>query len=95
MAIQVLRHCRQCYDELYKLRQVSPIPIPNCLDSMEQETAGGIIKKLKAVIESSYFESLPASKIISTGGNASFQWFKSDAKAKANEIWNECKDDLW
>ncbi len=91
MAIQIRQHCIPAYDELSRLREVAPIP--NEIDDMEQDTAGGIVKKVKAVLDSEYFKSLPSSKVIQSGGNADY-WVKTYCKAELDRIWNECKDSL-
>jgi hypothetical protein len=80
------------YDLLQQLRDVSPMPME--LDEMEQQTSLGIIKKLKAVLDSEYVKSLPSSKVIVSGGNDHYNWFKSDFKSAAAEIYSECKDYL-
>lgn len=61
---------------------------------MEEKTAGGIVKKVKAILDSNYFFYLPDSKVIKSGLVDDFQWEKSKAKKEMNRIWNECKDSL-
>ena len=92
MAISIREHCIPASDFLSRLRNVAPIPSE--LDSMEQKTGGGIIKKIKAVVESPYFKALPKSATIRSGANPAYEWRKADAAAEAEQIWNECKDDL-
>ena len=92
MAISIREHCIPAYDELSRLRRVSPIPAE--LDDMEEKTAGGIVKKIKAVVNSPYFKGLPNSKIIVSGAVQNYVWKKAEAEAKANRIWNDCKNYL-
>lgn len=92
MAISIREHCIPAYDILSRLRNVAPIPSE--LDSMEQKTGGGIIKKIKAVVESPYFKALPNSAIIESGAEPNYEWRKADAEKEADLIWEDCKDDL-
>lgn len=92
MSISIREHCIPAYDELSRLRSV--LEIPSDLDSMEEKTAGGIVKKVKAVLDSDYFKSLPNTKVIKSGFVNDFQWKKSDAKKEMTRIWNECKNSL-
>ena len=92
MAISIREHCIAAYDELSRLRRVEPIPAE--LDGMEEKTAGGIVKKIKAVIDSPYFRGLPDSKTIQSGANSNFIWKKAEAEVEATRIWNDCKNYL-
>lgn len=53
---------------------------------MEEGTAGGIIAKLKAVIESEYFNDLPDQSIIKSGMVDNWQWVKKDVLYECKEI---------
>ena len=92
MAISIRNHRIPAYDELHRLRQVQEIP--QDIDVMEEKTAGGIVKKIKAVLDSVYFKNLPYSKFIQSGGNDTYLWKKINAQAETTRIWNECKDSL-
>lgn len=92
MAISIREHCIPAYDELSRLRKVSPIPAE--LDGLEEKTGGGIVKKIKAVVDSPYFKGLPNSKTIQSGAMPKYNWKKAEAEAEANRIWNDCKNDL-
>ena len=92
MAISIRNHCIPAHDELHRLRQVQEIP--QDLDAMEEKTAGGIVKKIKAVLDSEYFKNLPESQVIKSGGNDSYLWNKRKAAAEMTRIWNECKDSI-
>lgn len=61
------------------------------LEEMEEKTAGGIIKKFKAVIESDYFAELPSTAIITKGIIENALWSKSETLNAFNEIYRECK----
>lgn len=92
MTISIRNHCIPAHDELHRLRQVQDIP--HDLDAMEEKTAGGIVKKIKAVLDSEYFKNLPYSKFIQSGGNDTYLWKKINARAEMERIWNECKDSI-
>jgi hypothetical protein len=89
MGISIRSHCIPCFDELSRLRKVAPIPVD--LDSMEEETGGGIIKKFKAVVDSDYFKKLPSSATIESGYISKYLWSKDETKEECDRIWNECK----
>ena len=90
--ISARQHCIPAYDEPCRLRQVAQIP--DYLEEMEEKTAGGIILKIKTVVESDYFKNLPENAVIKSGINYAYQWSKTEAKAEAERIWNECKSFL-
>lgn len=90
--ITIRAHCIPSYDELCRMRKVSPIPQE--LDSLEEETAGGIITKLKTIVDSDYFANLPNTAIIQSGAISNFEWSKKAAKEEAYRIFNECKEFL-
>lgn len=92
MPISIREHCIPSYDALARLRRVAPIPAE--LDSMEEKTAGGIVNKVWAVVNSDYFKSLPASKVIQSGATPEYYWDKQVAEAEMRQIYNECKDSL-
>lgn len=92
MAISIREHCIPAYDELARINRVQQLP--EHIAQMEQETAGGIVWKIKAVLDSAYFKQLPESKTIVSGGIAQYLWKKSDAQKEMTRIWNECKDHL-
>lgn len=92
MAISIREHCIPASDVLSRLRKVEPIPAE--LDGMEEKTAGGIVKKIKAVVDSPYFKGLPNSKKIQSGAISDYTWKKAEAKAEADRIWNDCKNSL-
>lgn len=86
----IRNHCIPAYDELSRLRKVAEIP--KAIEDMEEKTAGGIIRKIKAVLDSEYFKSLPNSKTIQAGANKNFLWQKAESKIEMERIWNECKN---
>jgi len=86
--ISIREHCIPAYDEISRMNSVEQMP--EHLDQMEQETAGGIVKKVKAIIDSDYFKALPTSKIIKSGGNFDYEWKKSEALKECQRFWNEC-----
>jgi len=88
--ISIRAHCIPAYDELSRMRKVKPIPTE--LDSLEEKTAGGIVLKIKKVIDSEYFASLPNTAIIESGAVKDYEWKKSEAKKEADRIYSECKD---
>jgi hypothetical protein len=88
--ISIRAHCIPAYDELSRMRNVKPIPTE--LDSLEEKTAGGIVLKIKKVIDSEYFASLPNTAIIESGAVKDYEWKKSEAKKEADRIYSECKD---
>lgn len=90
--ISIRQHCIPAYNELRHMEAIKPLPVE--LSQMDEKTAGGIIKKLFAVINSEYFMSLPETAIIQSGGNTSYNWHKSDAKKEALCIYNECVEYL-
>ena len=56
---------------------------------MEQETAGGILLKLKAVLLSDYLKQLPKTAIIKSGANNSYLWEKAKFIESAESILSE------
>lgn len=81
------RSCVWAYDVISELDKVKPIPA--YLRSMEQKTAGGIMRKLQAIINSEYFKSLPTSDEIPTpSGTRKIKWKKSASMRDINEILN-------
>lgn len=82
-------HCIPAYDELVRVRRVSPIPAE--IEEMEEKTAGGIVRKVRAVVESEYFEQLPPTAVIKSGAIENYQWNKEEARKEMLRIWNECK----
>ena len=83
----IREHCIPAYDEMSRMRSVQPFPAE--LEAMEERTAGGTIAKLKAVIESDYFRSLPETAVIQSGGTPQYQWSKNLALAEARRIISE------
>ena len=81
--ISIRNHCIPipAYDILSRIKTIQKMP--SNLDILEEKTAGGIITKLKAVIESSFFENLPDSIIIKSGYNSNYQWDKKSEKKEA------------
>lgn len=82
--ISIREHCIPAYDNLRRMERVSPMP--KYLSEMEEGTAGGIIAKLKAVIESEYFNDLPDQSIIKSGMVDNWQWVKKDVLYECKEI---------
>ena len=90
--ISIRQHCIPAYDELSRLRSVEEIP--SDIESMEEKTAVGIVHKVRAVLESEYFNSLPETKVIESGAIINFLWQKEDARCEMQRIWDECKSFL-
>jgi len=90
MSISVVNHCIPAYDELSRIGKVQQLP-PDILE-MEQQTAGGLLLKLKAVLHSDYLKQLPKFATIQSGGNKSYFWKKSDFIESAERILSETKN---
>jgi len=65
MKFSIREHCIPASDELSRIRKISEIPKE--LEGMEEKTAGGIVAKLKAVLESDFFQTLPMYATIKSG----------------------------
>ena len=82
--ISIREHCIPAYDNLRRMERVAKMP--KYLSEMEEGTAGGIIAKLKAVIESNYFDGLPDQSIIKSGMVDNWLWIKKDVLHECREI---------
>ena len=89
MSISIRNHCIACYDEISRINKVSLIP--DHLAKLDETKAGGIICKLKSIIESDFFKSLPDTAIIVSSWGFNFEWKKQDAIAECDRIWKETK----
>lgn len=90
--ISIRAHCIPAYDWLSRMETVSPLP-PE-IKNMEDKTGGGILKKLKAAIESDYFKSLPSVAYIKSGANPNYLFDKSKCKIECMEVLEETKNFL-
>lgn len=82
--ISIRQHCIPAYDWISRINKVSPIP-PD-LQDLEEKTAGGIIHKVRAILLSPYFETLPHNTIIVSGGDNAYSWVKSAQTLEAHRI---------
>lgn len=87
--ISIREHCIPAYDILSRLATIKPLP--KTLAAMEDKTAGGLLKKLKAVVLSNYFALLPAEATIKVSDHQQYHWVKADALEEARQIWTQCK----
>ena len=88
MTISIRAHCIPAYDILSNLRKV--LEIPPEIDSMEEKTAGGIVKKIHRVLNSKYWANLPNEKIIQSGSVKNFVWNKEKVQNDIMRICTEC-----
>ena len=77
------------YDQISRIRKVKALP--KSIESQEQKTAGGIFKKAKMIVNSTYFDELPECAYIQSGAIPNFYWTKKDAKEAIMSILHNAK----
>lgn len=88
MGISIREHCIPASDEIVRIGRVKELPSE--LQEMEQVTAGGVIKKLNAIVNSDYFNSLPEYATIVSGMDNNYKWVKKSVISENNRIQSEC-----
>lgn len=89
IVISVREHCIPASDIICQLDQVCPLP-PG-VRAMDSTTAGGLLRKLEAIVYSEYFNSLPETATIKSGAVEQFPWSKNATMKEAKRILQSAK----
>ena len=87
--ISIREFCIPAYDWLCRIRRVQSLP--QQLEMLEEKTAGGICSKVKQVLESEYFMSLPNVDYIKSGMVDNYRWVKQEQLEEALRISSAIK----